>query len=54
MKANQNLACPDISKRDKVKIYAKRKPGDKSQMSSWSKDIYTLEDISGGHGIQNL
>jgi len=51
MKAKKNRVYPDVEKGDKVKIYQKRKPGEKVNVSVWSNEIYTVEDVSEIHGI---
>lgn len=51
MKAKQNRKYPEIKVGDKVYIYMKRKPNQKSHVSVWSDMSYEVVDIIHSHGI---
>jgi hypothetical protein len=50
LKSHQSRKYPDLDKGDKVKIYKKRKPGEKERVSLWSDNAYEIEDISTSFG----
>ena len=51
LKAKHSLRYPVLSVGDKVHIYTKRKPFEKSHGSVWSDASYTVEGISHAHGL---
>ena len=51
LKAKHSRRYPVLSVGDKVHIYTKRKPFDKSHVSVWSDASYTVEGISRSHGL---
>ena len=52
MKAKHNRSYPDINIGDKVKIYPKRKPNEKANVSLWSDIFYEVEAITVSHGMR--
>ena len=46
------MLYPEVEKGNKVKIYRKRKPGEKVNESVWSNEIYTVEVVTDIHGIK--
>ena len=52
MKAKHNRLYPDINIGDKVKIYQKRKPNEKANVSLWSDISYEIEAITVSHGMR--
>ena len=45
---------PDLNEGDKVKIYKKKKVGEKERVSYWSDNNYEVETISKSHGQNNF
>jgi len=51
LKAKHSRRYPVLPVCDKVHIYTKRKPFEKSHVSIWSDASYTIESISHSHGL---
>ena len=51
MKAKHSRRYPVLSVGDKVHVYTKREPFDKSHVSVWPNASYTVEGISHAHGL---
>jgi len=52
MKAKHNRIYPEIKTGDNVKIYRKRKPNEKANVSLWSAESHPVEDITETNGMK--